>query len=319
MSSAPSCDSGNRPDLVCEPLSAARRAFDWTTRLLLCGIIAAVGLGFGRQVLQWWSVGEPASDAPAFSEVSTHPPAGHGDDGPRDFVAFAAGPWRLLRETVEGSVDQATAVLVRRAAEITAEAVLPKKPPDSAEQVLLERASSIPWADDAPHGDCWRVAAISVGVPTVIGLKWPPGVLGQRPANLAQTDARVVTWGIAVPAGESQWAVYCIIPEQTITSSRFAPDIPLPPGTRRTLEVGIGKGGYIIGLEGETDLAVCRRFYERWFVDHQWVNVVARQTASDGWFARYEHRKEGETSVVDIRLGLDARRRLEGIIVCTQR
>lgn len=292
----------------------AQRLAAWTTRLVLCGVIAAVGLGFGRQVLQWWA---PNSDSNAPEPPAATAPA-EGNSADRPLISVGAGPWRLLRESIAGPREQAAAALVQRAVEITASASLPHTPPEAAEKALLARTAALP-LDAGPHGANWRVVPVDLGVPAAVGLKWP----GNRPpgegVNLAQTDARVVTWGLAVPSDESAWAVYFVMSEQAIPDPAAAPpELPLPPETRRTLALGTVGGGAMVGFEGRTDPAACRRFFQQWFSQNGWTCVGSRRTADDGWFARFEKSSSRNSAVVDVRVGLDAQRQLQGLLVLSR-
>lgn len=292
----------------------AQRLASWTTRLLLCGLIAAVGLGFGRQVLQWW--------APEGDSASVEPPA-QGSPSPdetddRQMISVGAGPWRLRRELVAGPREQVAAVLVRRAVEITSAASLPQSAPQAAEKALLARAATIP-LDAGPQGANWRVAPVDLGVPAAVGLKWPDNRPPAEGVNLAQTDARVVTWGLAVPADESAWAVYCVFSEQTNTApADRAPELPLPPEARRTLALGTVGGGAMVGFEGRIDPAACQRFFEQWFSQNGWTCVGTWRTADGGWFARFEKSSSRDSAVVDVRVGLDAQRQLQGLLVLSR-
>ncbi len=202
--------------------------------------------------------------------------------------------------------------------EITASASLPRTPLEAAEKALLARAAAIP-LDAGPHGADWRVVPVDLGIPTAVGLKWPddrPPVAG---VNLAQTDVRVVTWGLAVPADESAWAVYCVFSEQTISDpAGAASELPMPPETRRTLALGTVGGGAMVGFEGRIDPAVCRRFFQQWFSRNGWTCVGSRRTADDGWFARFEKSSSRDSAVVDVRVGLDSQRQLQGLLVLSR-
>ncbi len=296
-------------------LGRAQRAAAWTTRLLLCGLIAAVGLGFGRQVLQWWAPeGEPNATEPL---AQTAPEADSPDD--RQLVSIGAGPWRLVRESVAGPREHAAAALVRRAEEITASASLPQRPLEAAEKTLLARAAAVP-LDAGPHGANWRVVPVDLGVPAAVGLKWPDNRPPAEGVNLAQTDVRVVTWGLAVPADESVWAVYCVFAEQTISGPIGAgSELPLPPEARRTLTLGTIGGGAMVGFEGRIDPAVCRRFFQQWFSRNGWTCIGSRRTADEGWFDRYEKSSSQGSAVVDVRVGLDAQRQVQGLLVLSRR
>lgn len=312
MSSA-KVDSQSRPPTDRGAPSPAQRLAAWTTRLLLCGLIAAVGLGFGRQVLQWWAV---EGDWPGDERLADgdSPPT---DAGERQFVSIGAGPWRLQRESIVGPREQVAAALVQRAVEITTSAALPQTPIEAAEKALLARAAAIP-IEAGPHGADWRVVPVDLGVPTAVGLKWSDNRPAGEAINLAETDVRVVTWGLAVPADESSWAVYCVFAEQTISAPAGAlPELPLPPETRRTLALGT-VGGAMVGFEGRLDPAACRSFFEQWFSQNGWTCVGSRRTADDGWFARFEKSSSRDSTVVDVRIGLDAQRQLQGLLVLSR-
>lgn len=307
-------DSLSHPPTDRGALGPAQRVAAWTTRLVLCGVIAAVGLGFGRQVIEWWA---PSGDSPSVESPAQGTPL-PADTADRQMVSVGAGPWRLLRELVAGPREQVAAVLVQRAVEITATAPLPHTPPEAAEKALLARAATIP-LDVGPQGANWRVVPVDLGVPTAVGLKWPDNRPPAEGVNLAQTDARVVTWGLAVPADESAWAVYCVFSEQATTDpAGAAPELPLPPEARRTLALGTVGGGAMVGFEGRIDPAACQRFFRQWFSQNGWTCVGSWRTADDGWFARFEKSSSRGSAVVDVRVGLDEQRQLQGLLVLSR-
>ena len=297
--------------------SLAGRISSWTTRLILSGIIIVVGLGFGRQLREWWSADDAPPQSPADETMA--------DGLMVQQISFGREPWAVERREFSGERTAAAAALVARCREIAQSSALPARPPDATELALLKRLGEARPGEPAGHG--WEVRVTDQPVPTAVGIKRtdtpkrerepavvaPETVLPQ--SNLVGHTARVVTWGMAVPTGDKAWALYTFQPEQQPRTAGEEPDVPLPPHTQPTLAIRSACGGAMIGFEGDASPSACQRFYEQWFANQGWMAVGAWRSDVESWFGRFRKSDGGSSQTADIRVGRDRQGRLSGMIV----
>jgi hypothetical protein len=288
-------------------LKAANRVSVWTTRLLLSGVVLVIGLGFGRQVLEWWA---PASAQP---ESVSMAPDSLADAMHPHRIAFGDGALSIERRTMAGTREEAVAALGKQCGEATRNAPMPAAEPNASERSLLERLSP---ATAQQVVENRQVHVVDRGVPMAVGLKYPPNHRPAEGSNLAQSGARVVTWMIAIPSEEDAWTLYSFQPEQTSNAAGASPVVPLPPGARRTMALEAIGGGAMIGFEGDVEPAACLRFYEQWFAGEGWSQVGGWHRG-DGWYARFRKETEAAVQTADVRCGVDHQNRLSGMLIVT--
>jgi hypothetical protein len=290
----------------------AKRMSAWTTRGLLTAIILVAGLGLGRQVLKWW-----AADSADPKATDDQPPAadGLGDPARPHIVRFGNQPWSLRRELVSGSKQAAADALRADCRKIAQQVgVLAGLPQRDEKEFLEYLATCAPVEQEA---GLWRIFQLDQGFPMVVGVREsaeqaPP----KTGAELARTAPRVVTWGLAVPAGPDAWALYTFQSEpRSGQSFPDLPDVPLPPGCQQTLSMRVVGGGAMIGFEGPNEPDSWTRFYGRWFAGNGWEAVGQWQHADSAWYGRYTATGQGPAATVDVRFAPDGRGRLTGLLI----
>ncbi|HOM17202.1 MAG TPA: hypothetical protein PLQ00_07730 [Thermoguttaceae bacterium] len=198
------------PEKSAEPLGWGRlaaRIAQWTTRGLLCAIIAAASVGFGRQVLRWWYEETPESGKAAFL---TDPLAGLGEEERVHVFRFGDAPWEFRRQVILGDARRAFDRLKTECAQATAACQTSGPEPSAQQRQFLERLK-----DRAPvaKGTGWAVYAFYESVPLVVGVRerdhfsTPPSEEKNQPARKEEKNP-------SFPA-----------------SSALTPNIPLPTKT----------------------------------------------------------------------------------------
>lgn len=186
-----------------------RRISSWTTRLLLCALVLLAGWGFGRQVMEWWSVepeGTPAGVAPQdlVQEIAAWEPQ----------LELADGHWKMAWQGSAGSFPEALALLRDRCQSLVAGVPLPSDPPGPAEQHLLALLTDSPPVAEQ-HGR-WSLYQKEGPLALVVGTRIAEEANNPVPGAARR---RIVVWGVALPHGERGWATYAFHPVE-------APDCP---------------------------------------------------------------------------------------------
>jgi len=328
-------DGGSGPDTPSKSPSfakLAKRMSAWTTRGLLTAVILVAGLGLGRQVLKWWAAdsadpkadgwhghlargGVGTGDTPVAPDGCSPAADGLGDPTQPHILRFGNQPWSLRRQLVSGSKQAAADALRAGCRQITQQGVVfTDLPPQDEKEFLEYLATCAPVEQEA---GLWRLFQLDQGFPMVVGVResaeQPPPKTG---AKLARPAPRVVTWGLAVPAGPDAWALYTFQSEPG-SGQPFPdlPDVPLPPGCQQTLSMRVVGGGAMIGFEGPNEPDSWTRFYQRWFAGKGWEAVGQWQHADTAWYGRYAAAGRGPAATVDVRFAPDGRGRLTGLLI----
>ena len=250
----------------------ARRIASWSAKAALSGMILVVGLGFGRQVLQWWSASRSEIKGPERQPV---PAAGLGDPSQPHELRFGEKQWAISERSAAGSPQDAVRMLRDHCRKMIQSAALPDNPPGPAEREFLRWIADRPSAEEGPNG--WRLYALDDAYPMIVGTR-PVRTSGVPVASHA---CRVVTWGLAVPKGQQGWTLYSFHPASPSSdlAGEFR-DIPLPPGFQRIFSIGAGEtGGTVTAFRGPSEMERCKVFYSSWCKANGW-------TAADGWQPR---------------------------------
>jgi hypothetical protein len=289
----------------------ARRISSWTTKGLLTAIVLLAGLGFGRQTLKWWA----ADASPPGNPVVGLAADVLGDPRQPATIQFGDHRWSLCRRSITGDKNKAVEQLRAACREVLRAGPAAAQTPPAEEERFLALLGDATPVDQEPGR--WRLYEFHAMFPMAVGLARPAQIVRQPrlPAggNLAQAGYRVVTWAIAVPAAEAQWTLCTFRPSLPSTAGSAAIDVPLPPGTQRTLFVEAG-GGRTVALSGPDRPERWKRFYQDWFARRGWPAASWRSLGA-AWNGRFAAPDGGGS--VDIHFGPDGRGGLSGLLLVT--
>ena len=287
----------------------AKRISAWTTNSLLTMMVLAAGIGFGRQVLQWWAADlSPAQRIPA----TALPADPLGDSTQSHVVQFGSHPWSLCRQIVTGDKDSA----LRRLRAVCREVLRATRP--GGDLPLLEDgnllallAASTP-VDQEPGR--WQLYARHEAFPVAVGIVQSPANPVTTRSKLGEAAHAVTLWAAAVPTGPEQWTLWSFQPERTSgVESGVIDTIPLPPETRKTLSLTVAEDGETVAFSGPDRCEKWRHFYDGWFSQNGWRPLPDWQTVGGAWNATYlspDHRGS-----VYLRVSPDGRGGCDGFVM----
>ena len=283
----------------------ATRISSFTTKCMLTGIVLVAGLGFGRQVLQWWAE-EEASRGGLVQTAD-----GLGDPLRPHLLQFGDLPWSLRRQTVVGPKEAAVAALRQIGLSTVREnndTELPDGKPTEAERKLLAQlATRKPVAEEPGR---WALYESEENLPMIVASAGDPSTSG----------CRIVTWGFAIAADSDAWTVCTFQPAAGGGSDGTnVIDEVIPLGCTRTLSVRVVDGGAVVGFRGPGPLKTWKTRFDGHFAGNNWKMVGQWRNTGAAWHARYEKSDSAAGSVVDVRLGGDAGAdsRFSGLLVVT--
>lgn len=302
----------------------AQRISAWTSRLLVSLIVIVAGIGFGRQVLYWWS---PAASAPRLDSQFPNEPSPFQPQ----LLRFGSQSWAIETLTLAGGKGEAIASLVASCRKAAEDPQAVAAVPDAGERALLESLSQRPPREEKPGK--WRLYATNDVFP--MALVASPAATGTLPQgdNLAQASLSVLTWGIAVPSGAQSWILYTFHPRPSANGSVSGlAGVPIPPGSRNTLTLQSPDGGAVAAFEGDGELAAWKRFYEQHFASSGWKRVGDWGGSQEAAHARFTVTLPGKadnttlpgkadaatlparSDTVDVRIGYGRSGRLTGLL-----
>jgi hypothetical protein len=313
--------------------AVARRMTAWTTNLLATAVVVLLALCVGRQLIVWYRI-EPVVTGPAESVAL----ANLGDGTEPLELEFGSLGYPLQRRVVRGSLEDATKALVAVCREHLLSAPLAQFGP--AEGRLLELCQQLTPVIHDPGGA--EIFSAPQGLPMVVATRpflsekserplapqaaiepaLQPARAADAPAGqLGATPRRVVTWGLATPAGAEEWHLYvahaagdAASPAPVEIASKSAPGstgtrlddpqragekqdalqrlvIPLPPGARRTLSVTDARGAGLSAIAGDGPASAWTAYYADWF-RRRWKASGDWQYENGVWRARFERAGE---------------------------
>lgn len=270
----------------------------WTTNSLLTLIVLVAGLGFGRQVLTWWT-----ADAPPPLAVANR----LGDSTQLHTIDFGDNSWSLRRRSITGDKDQAVAEL-RGACRKVLEAGsgVASSPVDDRFLTFLTGTTPV----EQQPGE-WRLYELNQAFPMAVGLRRPVAT-SMDPAKSKVAEYRTAVWGLAMPMGERQWMLSTFQTEGPSGERSNLAVVPLPPGSDRTLSLSAAGGG-IISFSGPDRPTEWKQFYDNWFAQQGGHQTAGWQSAGQAWHAMFTTTEDS----VDIRFGPDARGGLSGLLMLT--
>ncbi len=291
----------------------AKRISATTTNCLLTAVVLVVGWSFGRQVLRWWAEDDTAESAETLLPAAIGD--GLGDPWRLHIVQFGEQSWSLRRQSIAGGKQVAATALRASCGEVVRRQRLPQQQPGVAESEFLSRLAAQQPAEQEPGK--WRLYELTEALPMVVGTQ-PRRAAGDASPreHLAVPAHRVVTWGLALPAGPEAWTLFTFqseVPSGGQTAGM--PKIPVPPECRRTLSMRVAGGGAILTFEGPEDPKTWAKFYDRWFATHNWKTAGGWRRFGSRWHVRYSAPGKVPAGCVDVHFGSDGRGGSTGLLV----
>ena len=294
----------------------ATRISGFTTKCMLTGIVLVAGLGFGRQVLQWWA--EEESSRGGLVQTAD----GLGDPLQPHLLQFGDLPWSLRRQTVVGPKEAAVAALREIGLKTVREnddTRLPEgKPPEAERKLLAKLAAREPVAQQPGR---WALYESEESLPMIVATRPPPAAKRDASAGDPSTSGcRIVTWGFAFPADSDTWTVCTFQPAAGGGNDGTSViDEAIPPGCTKTLSVRVVDGGAVVGFCGPGPLETWKNRFDDHFAGNNWKMVGQWRNTGAAWHARYEKSDSVAGTVVDVRFGGDvgAEGRFSGLLVVT--
>lgn len=286
----------------------AKRISSWTTNGVLTAIVLVTGLAFGRQVLRWWAA-DPETPADSARPTDDNDPLG--DPRQIHVMEFGNQPWTVGHQLVTGDQTQAMAKLRGMCGKLLRRNEAPAELPPL-EPALGTELSRLKPADEEPGK--WKLYELNGPFPLMVGTRQSGDAKTGPP--LAESGARVVIWGLAVPAAPRAWTLYAFQPsgEAGTPSKQY---VPIPPSGRRILAAGVAGSATVTAFAGDPRPSSTgpgastpeswQRFYQDWFTEHGWTVVAAWQRSQSRWHAKYAGRIAGAPFEADIEFAVDNR------------
>jgi len=263
----------------------ARRIWDWTSKLLVSASILTGGLAVGRQMIAWWRVDR----AGAGSDASSLLPGPLGARGQAHDLLFGDGAWGLRRLSIAGDSARATSALAQACREMMGRAGLAQKPASAAEQALLARLSEAKPIDEQIGK--WRLYALPGGFPLVAGVCQVASEPESGGPIVAASAWRVVTYGIAVPLAEADWAGYVFHPQgHSAEPSQLSGELTIPPGSHRILAMHAQDGPSLAAFRGQGPVESWMGYYDGWFTKRGWQQAQPWRQNQGTWRTGYARR-----------------------------
>lgn len=294
----------------------AGRISAWTTRGVLSAMILVIGLGFGRQVIVWWA--DDRSERSAASEASEADSKAPPPPDPAPYrLELGDKDWTILQQQAAGSRAQASAALRARCRQITAQAPLPADDAGPAERRFLETIAGRRPVDEAPGQ--WQLFEIDGPFLLVAGTRFRGGAEADAGRRVAPPECRVVTWGMAVPHGPQGWTLYAFHAAAPSTEPLgAAPEIPLPPDSRKTLSVQVPGGLGAIHFTGPGEAEAWKGHFDSWFSTNGWSAAGWRRHGAL-WQCRFSRGPGGQAAPVEVQLGSNGAGALAGLLLTNPR
>jgi hypothetical protein len=292
-------------------VTLAQRITAWTSKGILTAIIVVAGLGFGRQVLRWWAHDRSET---ATSETAVDSAIGLLDETRPRLLRFGNLRWSIGCRTVSGSRENAAGALRQACRAMIARAELPDDALGPSETRLLATlAAQRPVAEEPGK---WRLDAMDDGLPMVVGTRsWASAGTASKENGVGGT-ARVVLWGMALPASPQSWTLYtCVSLGRSVRVGTATLDVPAPPDSANILSISTDDGGRVETFSGQVDWVVWRDFYDRWLPEQGWRRVGDWEETKAGGHGRFRPAESGRTGAVDIQLTTDDRGRTTGLVL----
>jgi hypothetical protein len=289
----------------------AKRLSAWTSRGIVSAVILVAGLAFGRQVLQWWGMERQAPTMPPQASLAL---GALGDSAQEHLLEFGDSAWRMSRRVVVARDHDVLRELQARCEEVIRSCSDPKGEPGPAERDFLNRvANDKPAREEAGK---WRLHALDAAFPMVIGTRPTGPTRGPPNDRVVKPHQRVVTWGLAVPAGANSWIVYTFhVAPPKGEYPAVLPELPIPPGSRPGLAIRAADGGAVVSFKGPERPGEWRQFFDSWLSSHGWGVADAWQYRGTTWSLRCIREAGDRCDSLDVFLSSDGTGEMTGLVL----
>jgi hypothetical protein len=291
----------------------AKRLSAWTSRGIVSAVILVAGLAFGRQVLQWWGAD---GDQGAAARPQSLALGALGDPAQEHLLEFGDTAWRISRRAVAARDRDVLREVQVRCEEVIRSCRDPEGEPGPAERDFLNRvANDKPAREEAGK---WRLYALDAAFPMVIGTRLTDPSRGPPNDRVVKPHPRVVTWGLAVPAGANSWIVYTfhVAPPKGEYPAGL-PELPIPPGSRPALTIRAADGGAVVSFKGPDRPGEWRHFFDSWLSSHGWGVADAWQCRGATWSLRCIREAGNRHDSLDVFLSSDGTGEMTGLLLVT--
>ncbi len=291
----------------------AGRMWSWGTNLLATALILLLAVTFGRQALELWYADSATPDVASSFGSSTGDDA-LGDPAAVHSLAFGELEMAFQSSTLQGDKAAAFAELRRLTRAVLSKNEYADRLSGPAEERLLAGLRNVQPIEEEPGR--WQIfqrdgpLLMVVGVaPLAAGAGSPP------PREVAGSNRRVVSWGLAAPAAPGWWTLMTCVPGDPAiggTSKRFVPR--MPEGCRRTVSLATADGAALIGFHGRGDPWLWAKFFDDEFAVADWTSQTDWRTGGGAWHASYI---DGQSSRADVQLSVLGDAAIYGTITIT--
>jgi len=290
----------------------AKRVSVWTSRGIVSAVILVAGLAFGRQVLFWWAADGSQGSRPPPQSLAA---GALGNLTEEHVLEFGDTAWRMSRQLVATDEKQVLQKLQGRCVEIVRSCAVPSGEPGPAERDFLKRVAGRQPAQEEPGQ--WRLFALDAAFPMVIGTRKTDSTLNPPNDRVVNATERVVTWGLAVPVGARAWTLYTFqsAPPDGAASPRS--ELPIPPGSRRTLSIRAADGGAVASFRGPDHPGECRRFFDSWLAANGYHAADAWQQHDATWSLRCTRAAGNGRDSLDVLFVSDGSGEMTGVVLRT--
>jgi hypothetical protein len=140
----------------------------------------------------------------------------------------------------------------------------------------------------------------------------PPNDRIVKPAH------RVVTWGLAAPTGSDTWVTYTFHASPHEGGRRSAAlDLPIPPGSRKTLAIRAADGGAVASFKGADREGEWMQFFDSWLRTHGWETTQPWQDRGATRSLRCVRQTGDLRESLEVLLASDGTGEMTGLVLVT--
>lgn len=262
--------------------SLAKRLANWGTNLLVTGVIVIAGLALGREVTSWWHADATTS---AIHE-SVADVVGNGSVDPElQLLEVGEFPHLVTRREIVGDERLVLAELRESCRRALAEPRDLTGDVGPAELRMLRGLDSLqPTERVSGRGNIYQLER---PLPMAAAVR-------ESAEQVADGSRRVVSWGLAFPAGspspdsKATWTLFTFALGQEAAAETDAwMMLPSAPLAQRTLSLRTIDGGTLVGFRGAGEPRDWIDFYDRWFQRQGWQADAPWRGPSGTWQRRY--------------------------------
>lgn len=302
---------------------------------MLSGLVLIAGLGFGRELVQWWrneAATPPIVESPLlFSDAL-------GDLGQAHTLQFGDLPWRFHRRSLAGSKEEAVARLREMCREKVPNEIVIGDLPGPAEKKLLDRFRQQKPVEEKPGQ--WQLYVLAGEFPMAAVIREQTSGVGQgsgavQPERAAQgkpedgpasqnphvasKGRRVVTWGLAIPTGKETWNLYTFAATgEAQKSGPNLPELSLPPNSRRILSLQAAGGGAVVSFQGSGRPEDWQHFFDDWFQQRGWTGKASWDSSDSAWYRRYKSSTGQPQGTAEVYLRRNSEGMLTGVLTALE-